>query len=296
MNIISKLNYQEVHHILDSEKLSIDDLHFYDLFLEIGRKDMQALIIDSRDSRCLLLDDFILQEADNGQEHAMLIDEIIEQHPLLPAGFWKTVTICIKSNTFALVPAKFFKAEQASNYLSLVSPVVHSNSTTLSAPCLQDESVINVFNTHNNLVEMLQQKYEQKTIQFVHQANSLINGCFSETKTDGEQVNILIDRFYMHIIVSEGQQLRFYNQFAIKKFDDYVQYLMMILSEQELSRHCPIKVYGFIADDSPHFKKLKEVFTNMEMGQRPKTLFYPYHFDEIKENAYFDVFSLSLCK
>ncbi|WP_072159047.1 DUF3822 family protein [Persicobacter sp. CCB-QB2] len=297
MTAISTLNYQEVHHIQDSEKLVIDDLHHYDLLLQIGQRDVQACIIDSRDSRCLLLDDFILQESETEEDHVEKIRQLIEAHHLLPAGFWKRIKVAFKTNTFALVPSKFFIPDQAQNYLSLVAPVDHQKNLTFSAACMANQEVINVFSASQLLVDFLRNQYPLKELEFYHQGNAVINGIFEGSKDQQDQFHLFVDRFYLHIVYVNNGRLKFYNQFPIKSFDDYGQYAYMVMQEQELNRQdTEVQIHGFISANSAHFEKLKQIFPKLIAGKRPKNLFYPFYFDELAENAYFDILSMSLCK
>jgi hypothetical protein len=92
--------------------------------------------------------------------------------------------------------------------------------------------------------------------------------------------------------VLQGKKLIFYNQYIIKRFTDYVQYIQMVAKELEFDPTIEeIKIYGYLGKNTPHFQELKKTLTELSFGSRPRKLKYGYIFDELQEHQYFDLFA-----
>ena len=105
-------------------------------------------------------------------------------------------------------------------------------------------------------------------------------------------IAIYIDRFGMHVLVIDNRQLVFYNQYIIKKFTDYTNYVKMVARELNFDpESSKIKIYGYLGKNTPHFQELKKSLEQLEFGSRPNNLKYNYVFDELMEHQYFDLFA-----
>ncbi len=114
----------------------------------------------------------------------------------------------------------------------------------------------------------------------------------SKNQLGEKDVVIYIDRFGLHILVVKDNKLLFYNQYVIKKFDDYLKFIRIAGSELDFDlKQDNIKLYGYLGRETPHFNKLKETMTSLNLGSRPDNLNFSYVFDEILEHQYFDLFS-----
>ncbi|NJM93558.1 MAG: DUF3822 family protein [Cytophagales bacterium] len=87
---------------------NVDELEHYALSLQIGYRDFQLAVTDSRNGRVLLLEDFLLREVQQTEEKTDILREIFDNHHLLKAGFWNSATLALKSNKFSLVPSELF--------------------------------------------------------------------------------------------------------------------------------------------------------------------------------------------
>ena len=93
---------------IKEDKIEVDQLHHYDLNLLLGNRDLQIAVIDKRDNRCLIVEDFIISSIDSYSKLVDIFEHIFDDHHLLKAGFWSSVKVGIKGNKFALVPESLF--------------------------------------------------------------------------------------------------------------------------------------------------------------------------------------------
>ena len=121
MDTVAK-EYKLLKKIKD-EKFDVDQLHHYNLNLLIGNRDFQVLIVDPRNNRCLLLEDYVISNVSSYTRLVEVFEEIFDSHHLLKAGFWGKVSVGIKGNKFALVPLPLFDEDLIFDYLKFNSKV-----------------------------------------------------------------------------------------------------------------------------------------------------------------------------
>lgn len=94
--------------VIKDDILDVDRLGEYHLSLGIGNNELEIGIVDSVNHRCLL---FELHSFPGNLSMAQLLqefDQLFENHPLLPAGFWGSVSVFFKNQHFTLIPEEFF--------------------------------------------------------------------------------------------------------------------------------------------------------------------------------------------
>lgn len=292
----STLRHKQVKRIKD-DKFNIEDLHHYRLCLQFGERDFQMCIFDTRESRCLLLEDYIFTETHNKEEFLVALEKLFEGHHLLQAGFWETVRISLKSPHFALVPSALFD-ESASDWYLQLNANPDPEDHTLYHYRHQRADAVNVFAADKELADWVVKFYPNSDVRFLQQGSPLIESVL-EMETFGSEraMNVFIDRFLLHVVVSEGRSLYYYNQFRIKDFGDYVRYIMTVMQELKMDqeRHKAI-LWGHMRHDSSHYKELYKYIRNIELGVRPSYLIFGYQFDEVEEHQYMDLFGLSCCQ
>jgi len=287
---VSKKSFRLLKKIKDP-KFDIDRLEFYSLSLFIGSKDFQILISDSETKQCLLLEDYVFNSRLKDSELATVIKLIFEDHHLVLANFWKVINLVIKNRSFSFVPEKIFQEQKISIYLnvhSFFSPIYDEVMLTYH----RQLDFVNVFTVPRSLVTLTNEVYPGKSVQFIHQSSTLINGAIAQNKIGQKDVFIYIDRFGLHIVVVNDKKLIFYNQYEIKKFSDYVKFIKMAATELDFDiTTSKIMLYGYIGKNTRHFEKLKETMSQLTFGSRPQNLRFSFVFDEVAEHQYFDLFS-----
>ncbi len=275
-------------------KFEIDRLEFYSLSLFIGLRDFQILIIDSETKQCILLEDYILDPELDEDNRFAVIKFIVDDHHLLLANFWNSINVIIKNRTFSFIPKKLFTEEKVATYLKLNSAFDPSNNEVMLT-YHKELDFVNVFSTPRPIVDLVQRVYPGKRIKFLHQSSSLINGVITQSVSDEKNVVIYIDRFGLHILVAKNKKLLFYNQYAIKKFDEYIKFIKLAASILDFDLVADkISLYGYLGKNTPHFNELKKSMHLITLGKRPEYLTYGYVFDEILEHQYFDLFSTEI--
>jgi hypothetical protein len=287
------LGYKLIRKIKD-EKFDEENLHQYSLLIQLGARDFQACVVDDS-NRVVLLEDYVFNDVGSPEEQVAIVKELYDAHPLLMAGFWKSVTFSIKSNKFVQVPGQLFVETSAAEYLKFNARIEPDKDQILYCKNASIDS-ITVYVAPKPLYDWLTTIYKNASLKFIHQSTALIEGVLHvAAKQKMSPLYLYVDRFKMHILATKDGQLVYYNQFPIKHFADYVKYIMLVLTalgmDQQTSQ---VMMWGYIGKNSPHYHEFIKYIRNVSFGARPKTLSFGYLFDELQEHHFFDLYSIHL--
>jgi hypothetical protein len=289
-------NYHLINRIKDTT-FSIDDLTHYNLSLLVGRHDFQFCVIDTRENKCLLLEDYELEGITSTNILINTLYKLFEGHHLLMAGYWKSVKLAMKNQKFSLIPAHLFSSDHLKDYLKLSAEVDAELDDFYFYQHLQSESV-SVFAAERKIVEKVRSIYPTLTVQVLHQGSALIEGIQSHRDfTYYKDLYIHIGRHNFSLVVTEDNKLIFYNRFQYQGAADVLKYTLLTMQELNMNQHdTKAIVWGNIASDSDHYRQLYRYIKNVSFGGKPSYLKFAFMFDEVPDHQYFDLFSIYVCE
>ncbi len=287
--------YKLIKKIKDA-KFDIENLHQYNLFIQIGVRDLQISIVDSSNNRVLLLEDYVLASVKTYAELKEMLAHLFADHHLLMAGFWKTVKVSVKNNKFSLVPASLFVKEATLDYLNLNAKVDPKTEEVLYYKHINCDAIC-VFAVNKVIASWIRTLYPNAEVGFVHQSSALIEGAINFSKSNKkDSMYLYIDRFKLHIITLRNGKLEYYNQFGIKQFNEYIRYIMLVMKGLNRSQKTSdVVIWGYIGKQSPHYNEFYKFIKNISFGDRPGYLKYGFVFDEVQDHHFFDLYSIHLC-
>jgi hypothetical protein len=288
------IGYKLIKKIKD-DRFDEENIHQYDLLIQISIRDLQIGIVDCSDGRVLFFEDYVLGDLSSHQELLELFRTLFESHPLLQAGFWHLVKVSFKNNKFVQVPTSLFVEDVAADYLKF-NASVDPEKEEITYGDNKSIGAVTVFAVQKELLSWLKQIYSNTNIQFVHQSTALIEGVLQIAGySPTNKLYIYVDRFKLHILSTENNRLIYYNQFAIKQFSDYVKYIMLVMKGLGMDQQtCEIVLWGYISNNSPHYLEFAKYIRNITFGGRPQPLKFGYIFDEVQDHHFFDLFSIHL--
>jgi len=289
------INNKLVKKIKD-DKFDVMDLHHYNLSFQIGTRDFQLLVTDSRTNKALLLEDFILSNVPSYKELTKTLDGLFDSHQLLRAGFWNKIRIGFKNNKFSLVPSSLFSEDGMYDYLKINAKIDPGRDKILYYRHTQNEAV-NVFSVNKVLYEWVVNNYEKINVECIHQSSNIIEGVLSQVKKYQENnIFLYIDRFKLHVITTRNRKLEYYNQFVIKQFSDYIKYIMTVMKGLDYNQsQTSVVLWGYISKQSAHYQEFSKYIKNLSFGERPDFLNFGYFFDEVQDHHFFDLYGLQVC-
>ncbi len=289
--------FTRLQRIKDTANFNVDDLHHYNLLLLIGNGDFQLCVTDPRNNRCLLVEDFQLAEApmtDHDRLEALKV--LFDGHHILTAGFWNHVKLAFKHQKFTLVPSALFIKEELAAYLAL------NCEPDLDAEYLHyykhsQSDAVNVFTANQAIINWLTSIYSASKLQLLHQGSSFIEGVLqNDDHQPFRTMFLLVEANTLHVLVSQDKKLEFYNRFSIKKHDDYLKYISMVMKNLKLKAdQTKVLIWGKLQNDATLFKELHQHIQHLSFGNKPAYLQFNYMFDDVPEQYYFDLFSMHLC-
>jgi hypothetical protein len=288
------LNYKLIKKIKD-ERFDEDLIHQYYLLINFGSRDLQIGVIDSQDERVLLLEDYVFPSLSSPEELLKVLDQLVDAHPFMKAGFWKQIKISVKNNKFVQVPEALFIEDVQAEYLKFNAHIDPDKEIILSINNKRSKAVT-VFAMPKDLRDWLINLYPNASLVFQHQSAVVIEGItqIAENKKSNP-LYIYVDRFKLHIVSCKQGKLLYYNQFTIKQFSDYVKYIMLVMKSLNLNQQTSqVALWGYIGKNSPHYHEFYKYINNVIFGQRPAYLQFGYMFDEVQDHHFLDLYSMHL--
>ena len=288
------LNYKLIKKIKD-ERFDEDQIHQYFLLIHIGTRDLQVGVVDSKDNRMLLLEDYVFPSLASHDDLTQVLDQLFEAHAFLQAAFWKGIKVSIKNSKFVQVPEALYVEDSRDEYLSFNANVDEDEEEVISILNPRAKAYT-VFAIQKSLKSWLMKLYPNNTPVFMHQSSAIIESVtmISETRKDNP-LYIYVDRFKLHILSSKNGKHLYYNQFVIKQFSDYIKYIMLVLKSLNFNQSTSqIILWGYIGKNSPHYHEFYKYINNVIFGNRPKYLNFGYMFDEVQDHHFFDLYSMHM--
>jgi hypothetical protein len=288
--------YKLIKKIKD-DRFDEENLHQYQLLIQLGVRDFQIAVVAESDQRLLFLEDYVLTDLYSHNELLTLLKSLFEAHSIIQAGFWKEVKVSIKNNKFAQIPAQLFDEKASPDYLKFNAQF--DSQTEKALNCLNKSiQCVTVFSVQNDLLQWLKDIYKNAQVHFFHQSAALIEGVLKySSNVPNNPLYLYVDRFKLHILSVKGGQLKYYNQFTINQFSDYVKYIMLVLKGLEMDQKTSqVILWGYIGKSSPHYVEFIKYVRNVTFGTRPNHLGFGYLFDEVQEHHFFDLYSLALLR
>ncbi len=288
-------NFKLLKKVKDT-KFDVDDLHHYDLCLQVGVRDFQFCVIDTRSNKCLLYEDFAFENVKTINSRLQAVKDLFESHHVLMAGFWHSIKLSVKGHKFALVPQPIFSQDGLADYLSFNTPYNPQYEAVYFYKHIATEAV-NVFSADKKLIDWIKALYNQKEVVVTHQGSAFIEGILKYNDHSSEKsMFCLVDKGILHVVITSNKKLHYYNQFAVKTSSDYLKYIMLVFKELNLSqKKSKVLFWGGLTPQSPHIQELKKYIRDISFGSRPTFLSFNFAFDEIPDHKGFDLFNIFLC-
>lgn len=288
------LKYKLLKKIKD-ERFDVDKINQYDLLIHISARDVQVGVVDTAESRLLLLEDFVFPSLSSSDELLSALEQLFDDHALLKAGFWKNVKVAIKNTKFVQVPEPLFVEGSEEEYLRFNA---HIDPEKESVRWVKNPipGAVTIFAVSKDLESWLASLYPNSNLHIFHQSAALIEGVTTVSRERNDSpLYIYVDRFRLHILYAQQGKLIYYNQFVIKQFADYVKYIMLVMKTLNLKQETSdVVLWGYIGKNSPHYHEFYKYINTVVFGNRPKFLKFGYMFDEVQDHHFFDLYAINL--
>ena len=265
----------------------------YNLSLHIGEKDFQVLVTDTATHQVMLLEDYLFTPSQNVKV-VDILNHIFDNHHLLMAGFWDSVSVSWKNDRYAFVPEALFSEPLLSGYLRINGGYTPGEDI-IFRNLHQNGHFYTIFAGDKTVYDFISSTYPNIRVKHFHQSSVLIESLAGHHEGEACHVILFSDRFNINIAVFKDGSFRFYNQFPIHKPEDYTRFINLTVKELLIELDTvPVTFYGFLDTDSWQYQAFNRFITKFEAGKRPKDLVFHHMFDELTDHQYFDLFSVYL--
>lgn len=279
------------------ESFNIDELHNYNLYLNIGYESFEFCAVKNDNNKCILLEEYTFSKINSDDDLLSELKKIWENHHLLIAGFWKKVRISFKNQNFTFIPKSLYTKENNSEYINFVSDF-DSKNEEIGIYKHISYGGINVFSYPKVIYNFIKDTYLKINVEITHQSSAIIESAF-RLKGNSEDKNILlfVEKLYINITVIDKNDLIFSNRFYFSSSEDFIYYILLIYKELKLdAENDHLNIFGEVAPNSPLYESIHKYIRNSSFGKRPKFLNFSYHFDEVFDHKFFNTYAIHLCE
>lgn len=280
-------------------RFETEHLAKYHLSFQVNFELFRICVVDSESNRCLLLEDYNLYDIYTISDLLEQLEMLFDDHTLIQAGFWKSITLGVKNTQFSLIPESLFEKDFLKEYLTLNTTLNKEPDEEYHFFKQKQTEAVNVFATNKRLTSWFNTRYPLKQLRVVHHTAPMIEGIMlqKETANSTKTVFVHVEQYFLTIVVKEGKQLIFCNSFTFNTSEDFVYFILFVFDQLGLNpEKCPVIVFGEITHDSESFSKLYKYIRNLSFGSKPDLIRFGYQFDEVFDHRYFDLYNMHLCQ
>jgi hypothetical protein len=280
-------------------RFETEHLAKYHLSFQVNFELFRICVVDSESNRCLLLEDYNLYDIYTTSDLLEQLELLFEDHTLIQAGFWKSITLGVKNTQFSLIPESLFEKDFLKEYLTLNTTLNKEPDEEYHFFKQKQTEAVNVFATNKRLTTWFNARYPLKQIRVVHHTAPMIEGIMlqKEITSSTKTVFVHVEQYFLTIVVKEDKKLIFCNSFTFNTSEDFVYFILFVFDQLGLNpEKCPVMVFGEITHDSESFSKLYKYIRNLSFGSKPDLIRFGYQFDEVFDHRYFDLYNMHLCQ
>lgn len=293
------MTFDKPAHKIQDAALDIDELSHYTLSMMLSRRTIRLCVVDHRESRCLLLEDYRGTHIQSEDELLAAIQQLYENHTLLQAGYWGKIQLAIRSTPFTWVPQALFDIYQMDLYLRRTTApgelITTDHSRFIEASSLQAYCV---FAAPSALISWFQSQYLNQSIEVYHQAQLFAETILRNTRLGTlpqKALHIYGEAKYLLVVAIKEGNIHLINAFPQQAPEDFVYFTLFSLDELNLPAHeVPVILYGEISPKAKNIEKLRVYIKHLQFSDRPSHLSFSYQFDEVLNHRYFDLLNMHL--
>ncbi|MFK7980491.1 MAG: DUF3822 family protein [Saprospiraceae bacterium] len=181
--------------------------------------------------------------------------EIWDKDPILSYPY-TTIHIAFVRPHYTIIPNKLYQAANKASYLTPLKsnaaiPELYqvNNLPTIDAKL--------IFSLPQSAIEFFESKYASGT-KYYNSFTSLINGVAKEMRTlSDKHVWLNVHANLLQVVLFDGQNLIFFNQFLFETEKDFIYYTLLIYDQFKLDpRIAPIHISGQLVKESAIYNNL----------------------------------------
>ena len=221
------------------------------LSIQVSLNGLSFCALSSEEKRILFFKDVQFPKALNPLQLLQKIEDIYEQEFFLQEQNLEVIVI-FQNELYSLVPERFFKEENASDYLKFNTKILEND--FVAQDHLPDSQMVNVYIPYTNVNNFFFEKYGE--FEYRHNLSVLVEDFLKQNIHDDE-TKIYFNCYkggYDVIVIKEGKLL-LTNSFKCKTKEDFIYYLLFVIEQLHLDPESLQLIFlGKIIEDSDYYR------------------------------------------
>ncbi len=274
------------------ETLDINQTQSYHLSIQASLDGFLFAILDAPVPKYLGLKRYAYEETPEPELLYEKIRKIIEEDPFLQRPYQGVSCIQTEARS-TLLPAALFDRDQLRLYFEF-NHVLH-DLDELHYNYLKKADAYLVFPQYTELSGLYLKNW--LNVKFFHQAVPLIGTLLSLEDPVQKQAGVCFSKGHFDIVVTQGKQLRYHNNFRFRTQEDMLYFLLFVFDKMELDQETtPLLLSGEIDKFSDRPSVLKRYFKKLRFQGAPADFQYPPSFQKLQEHSLVNLLRLYLCE
>lgn len=266
------------------------------LLILVDDSEIQIGVVDSQRNKAVGLQVYHMPAEEEAEyiSPGRNIDSILSGDPLI--ANWKDdpVHVGFFSPQHSLVPDPLFHKDSVKDILALTGSPDEASRYGMSelVPSIHAQFMYEI-----PVQAKLALENRFSSIKFHSASAPFIEYRLRENKfNQSSLVSVLVRPRYLDIMVSEGNELRFFNSFRYRTAEDFTYYLLFVIEQLGLNPDTQtVEIFGEIEKSSSHWILARKYIREIKPGNRCSGLEYSYGFDSIPPHYDHALFSLYMC-
>ena len=227
-------------------------------------------IQDSQTEESLYFSEYLFEEKQISPEELLeKITSIFTSDPHLQKDF-SSVLVIHQNELYTLVPQKYFKEDQLSNYLDFNIKTLKTD--FIAFDNLEINNCNSVYVPYININNYLFQNFGEFT--YKHHISALIEKLISKNTFEAFEVYVNVSSSTFDVIVIHDKNLKFVNSFSYHSKEDFIYYILFVFEQLKLdSEKVPLYFTGKISLESEIYKITFEYIRNVFFYESKNTIF-----------------------
>jgi hypothetical protein len=281
-------------HKYHDESLSNSATQKYIISIQVSLNGFSFCVLDTELNKFVALESYKFEKVKSTLDLCREFESAILQHEFLQKEFRKLILIT-ETPKSTLIPDALFDAAEKNLYLSFNHGF--SDYEHVDFDSLTNVNCKNVFAVADCLKYKLEALYPN--LEIVHHASVLIDSTLVKYKNDEYEKGVFInfrDGFF-DLMVTESNNLQFYNAFEYRSSEDFIYYLMNALDQLKVNPQLErVVILGDIDKRSPLFEIMSEYIKDLEFGERTSTYHYSHVLAIMHNHQYYTLFNAHICE
>lgn len=268
------------------EQFNKEGLSSYHLLVQSGSEGLNLAVLDTKRNKYLALESFQFQSV----SHPDLVPDLIEQAFLeskIISPKYPKVSFILNSPLSTLVPDALFDKDRMKAYLKF--------NTELEGDELILHDSIKPMNAHHVFALPIGLKMKMDSyfhsVNYFHSGSGIISSILQQAKNKNKkQLTVHVQSSHVDILVTDANQLLFFNSFRYQTPEDLLYYLLFVAEQLELNPELiETIVLGEVEKNSAIVGLIKKYVKEVEMGSRTDESELSYQLQTLPKHFYFSL-------